>query len=177
MHQITTAAAQLRARERGATKRELEALYRWRYADFLRTATAITGSVEDGRDAVQDAFVSLVTHRRGFSGRGSFDAWVWRAVVNAARKHRRRRPIEVASLDEFVEAPSGNPSSVDLTHLRTAISRLPERQRLALFLHYYADLDYRSIAEVLEVRSGTVAATLHAAKRSLQERLDEEDQK
>jgi RNA polymerase sigma factor (sigma-70 family) len=57
--------------------------------------------------------------------------------------------------------------------LRGAIAALPERQRLALFLRHYADLDYESIAAVLGVRRGTVAATLHAARESLRQALTE----
>jgi DNA-directed RNA polymerase specialized sigma24 family protein len=52
---------------------------------------------------------------------------------------------------------------------------LPERQRLAVFLRYYADLDYASIAAALGIKGGTVAAALNAAhetlRRSLQEAL------
>jgi RNA polymerase sigma factor (sigma-70 family) len=51
--------------------------------------------------------------------------------------------------------------------VRALIAALPERQRLAVFLRYYADLDYRTIGEVLEVETGTVSATLAAAHRSL----------
>ena len=43
------------------------------------------------------------------------------------------------------------------------IARLPERQRLVVFLRYYADLDYRSIGEARGIGVGTVAATLAAA--------------
>ena len=49
---------------------------------------------------------------------------------------------------------------------------LPERQRLAVFLRYYADLSYDQIAEVLQVRSGTVAAALNAAHRNLRDELE-----
>jgi RNA polymerase sigma-70 factor (ECF subfamily) len=60
-----------------------------------------------------------------------------------------------------------------LADVRSALSALPERQRVALFLRYYADLDYQSIADVTGVSEGTVGATLHAAHRSLRERLKE----
>jgi len=53
------------------------------------------------------------------------------------------------------------------------IVSLPERQRLALFLRYYADLDYRSIAEVLGVEIGTVGATLNKAHAALRQQLEE----
>ena len=50
---------------------------------------------------------------------------------------------------------------------------LPERQRLAVFLRYYADLSYEEIADALVVRPGTVAASLHAALASLRSDLEE----
>ena len=54
-----------------------------------------------------------------------------------------------------------------------ALASLPERQRLALFLRYYADLDYAGIAEALGISRGTVSATLHAAHANLQTKLKE----
>jgi RNA polymerase sigma factor (sigma-70 family) len=51
------------------------------------------------------------------------------------------------------------------------IALLPDRQRAALFLRYYADLDYRSIAEALGIEVGTVSATLSAAHTSLRRSL------
>jgi RNA polymerase sigma factor (sigma-70 family) len=50
---------------------------------------------------------------------------------------------------------------------------LPDRQREAVFLRYYADLDYRTVAAVLGVEVGTVSATLSAAHRTLRKRLEE----
>jgi RNA polymerase sigma factor (sigma-70 family) len=55
---------------------------------------------------------------------------------------------------------------------RTWIASLPERQRLAVYLRYYADLDYRSIAAALDVEVGTVSATLSAAHRKLRNTLE-----
>jgi RNA polymerase sigma factor (sigma-70 family) len=57
--------------------------------------------------------------------------------------------------------------------VREAIEQLPERQRLVLFLRVYADLDYRSIAEAVGIKEGTVAATLNAAHQRLRELLSE----
>ena len=50
---------------------------------------------------------------------------------------------------------------------------MPERQRLILFLHYYADLDYQTIAEAIDVSTGTVGATLHTARANLRRLLEE----
>jgi DNA-directed RNA polymerase specialized sigma24 family protein len=50
---------------------------------------------------------------------------------------------------------------------------LPEQQRLAIFLRYVADLDYRGIALVLGLKVGTVSATLHAAHERLRYSIQE----
>lgn len=146
---------------------ELESLYRREYRRFLRVATAILRDETRAVDAVQDAFASAIRRRRQFRGEGSAEAWVWRMVVNAALKERgRRRHAELTELE--IAAPLEEPTPV-----AEAIARLPERQRLALFLRYYADLDYESIATALQVSSGTVGATLNAAHTSLRRLLQE----
>jgi DNA-directed RNA polymerase specialized sigma24 family protein len=53
------------------------------------------------------------------------------------------------------------------------VASLPERQRLMVFLRYFADLDYRSIATALEVEIGTVSATLAAAHAALRHSYEE----
>jgi RNA polymerase sigma factor (sigma-70 family) len=50
---------------------------------------------------------------------------------------------------------------------------LTDRQRLIVFLHYYADLDYRRIAQILGISEGTVGATLSAARSALRDQLKE----
>ena len=149
---------------------ELEDLYRRCFTRYLRVAVAIAGDDELAREAVQEAFAAAIRHRRSFRGEGPLEAWVWRAVVNEARKGRRA-PSSLELDDAALAAPNGSqPGGSDLGAL---IALLPERQRLALFLRYYADLDYRSIAEALEIEVGTVSATLSSAHASLRRSLKE----
>jgi RNA polymerase sigma-70 factor (ECF subfamily) len=149
---------------------QIENAYRERYTVFLRVAIAIVGDVELARDAVHDAFVRAVRHRKRYRGGADIEPWLWRIVVNASRK-RRRGGAEVAATDVEVAAPV-TPLNGDL---RAIVAALPERQRQALFLRYYADLDYQSIAEALGVKPGTVAASLHGAHQTLRRRLEETD--
>jgi RNA polymerase sigma-70 factor (ECF subfamily) len=133
-------------------------------------ASAICSDVDLGRDAVQAAFVSAVRRRRSYRGEGSLEAWVWRIVVNEAR--RIGREPQLAQLESAAEGAS-NGQADDPLDVRAWIAALPERQRDALFLRYYADLDYRAIADVLGIEVGTVSATLSAAHQSLRKRLEE----
>ena len=61
----------------------------------------------------------------------------------------------------------------DWSAVRRLLAALPERRRTIVFLRYYADLDYEAIAEALEISSGTVAATLHEAHKTLRLELPE----
>jgi RNA polymerase sigma-70 factor, ECF subfamily len=150
----------------GASLDELEAVYRSRVTAFSRVAAAVAGGEASGADSVHEAFVKAVRNRRRFRGDGPLEAWVWRIVLNEARKARRaERPLLL--LEEGVSTNGYEPG--ELTQL---VSRLPERQRLVLFLRYYADLDYEAIAAALGIAPGTVAATLNAAHSKLKDQLE-----
>jgi RNA polymerase sigma-70 factor (ECF subfamily) len=154
---------------RGASLDELEALYRSRFEIFVRVAASVTGDSDRARDAVQDAFATAVHKRRSFRSEGPLEAWVWRIVLNAARSDVRR---SVPAVDYDEPAASNGRQDEDAA-LRVALARLPERQRLAVFLRYYADLDYVAIGEALGISTGSVSATLNAAHASLRNRLEE----
>ena len=144
---------------------ELEALYRERLVEYTRLATAISGDEESGRDAVQEAFAKAVRKRRRFRGEGQLEAWVLRIVVNTARDARRRGRRR-GELPEPVAIRAGE--------LGLPLELLTERQREVLFLHYYADLDYGTIGHALGISSGTVGATLSAARQTLRGAMTKE---
>jgi RNA polymerase sigma factor (sigma-70 family) len=150
---------------------EIEALYRARLGAFRRVARAILGDPDAARDAVQEAFASVVRSRGSFRGEGPLEGWVWRAVVNAARMQLRAAAARPAV--PLGEETAANGHAQPDPRLRAAVAALPERQRLVLFLRYYADLDYAAIAEALEISAGTVAATLNSARSSLRGVLEE----
>lgn len=157
-----------------ATPAELEELYRHRFHAFLATVTALLGDAEEARDVVQDAFASALRRRGDHTGTGSLEAWVWRIVVNRALDRRRARAREPQLHMEPFEAPSVNGRYEEAAAVRAQLLALPRRQRLAVFLRYYADLDYETIAHVLEISPGTVGAALNHARSALGARLKEE---
>jgi RNA polymerase sigma factor (sigma-70 family) len=153
---------------------EIEAVYRSRGADFFRFALARTGDPETARDAVQDGFARAIRRRWSFGRRGSLEAWLARCVINAAHDARQRAnatdAYELAAYDGSEEEVT---LEADATIVREAVRELPSRQRDVLFLRYYLDFDYLAIAETLGIRVGTVSATLHAARASLAQSLQE----
>jgi RNA polymerase sigma-70 factor (ECF subfamily) len=151
----------------GATIAEIEDVYRRRFPRFLRVARAALGDEDRAGDVVQETFARAIRSRFDFRGEGSLEGWIWRTLVNLCADERRsaepRTPTESAS--------NGHPP--EWPEVRAAVAALPERQRLALFLRHYADLDYEAIATALGVQRGTVAASLHAAHESLRRTLSE----
>jgi RNA polymerase sigma factor (sigma-70 family) len=148
----------------------IEAVYRGRGADFYRFALARTSDPELARDAVQEGFARAIRAAHSFRGTGSLEAWIGRCVLNAAID-----ASEVAGPRELGEqADDEAPPAVETDgDVREAVRGLPARQRDALFLRYYLDFDYATIAETLGVEVGTVSATLHAARENVMQALQE----
>jgi RNA polymerase sigma-70 factor, ECF subfamily len=145
--------------------------YQERFGDFVRVATAIIGSESQAIDAVQETFARALASLDSFRGEGPLVAWLWRILINTARSHRPTN--SPADQVELLAGASSDGHAEDDFGIRRWIAALPERQRLAVFLRYYADLDYRGIASALEIEVGTVSATLSAAHRALRRLMEE----
>ena len=151
------------------TAAAIERLYRRRYTRFRNGVAPVAGGYDAAHDAVQEGFARALRASGQYSGRGSLEGWVWRIVLRTALE--QRRPGEEVPL-EAIDPAFVEPER-DLA-LNAAVQALPPRRRLIVFLRYFADLPYRTIAEVLAIDEGTVAATLAQAKQALALILDEE---
>ncbi len=152
----------------------IEAVYRDRFSTFHRVATAITGNPDLGRDAVQEAFARAIRWRRDFHGDGPLEGWLWRTVINVAKDHCRTTKATKwpAELVDLPDASGRGPDDHSEELIRQRVAALPDRQRVALFLRYYVDMSYAEIGDALEIRTGTVSATLNAAHRALRTSLE-----
>jgi RNA polymerase sigma-70 factor (ECF subfamily) len=151
------------------TAAAIEHLYRERYLRFRNGVAPVAGSYDAAHDAVQEGFARALRSSRQYSGRGSLEGWIWRIVLRTALE--QRRPGEAQQLDDV------DPAFVEPERdfvLTAAVQALPPRRRLIVFLRYFADLPYRTIADVLEIDEGTVAATLAQARQALAETLERE---
>lgn len=150
-----------------ASEAAIEAVYRSRFNAFLSTATATLADADAAMDAVQETFAVALRSRGRYRGEGALEAWIWKILVNLLRDRRRaflkQRTVELTDVD-LVAHGDAAPDAWELGH---RIAHLPERQRMVLFLRYYADLSYAQIAETLDLAPGTVGATLNAAHDNL----------
>lgn len=144
----------------------VDALYRKDADRLWRAVLAFAGDPEIASDAVAEAYAQLI--RRGLGVRDPA-AWTWRAAFKIAAgslKARPRPPDAVPTLtyvDAYVDAD-----------LLSALRQLPESQRAAVILHYYADLPVREIARRLDSSSLAVRANLSRGRRRLRQLLGDD---
>lgn len=147
---------------------DLERVYRAEFTTMAQTAAGILNDAQAGADVVQSAFVKALDKLSTFRGHGNLSAWVWAIVVNEARSAMRRAPATV--FHDEVATEDAYSATAQVAEIRERIAALPERQRTAIFLRYYADLPNTQIAQLLGIRPGTVGALLsqgHAALRTI----------
>ena len=149
------------------------------YRDMaLRVAYGILRDRQRAEDAVQEAFVRIFRNLPSFEGRSSLKTWVYRISVNAALDLIPSRPttgLDQAPEASTLEGPSRDAERKDLgNRLSAAVRNLPPRQQAAFMLKNQEGLPYAEIAEVLEVRLGTVKALIHQATQNLRVELSHE---
>lgn len=122
-------------------------------------------------DVVQEALLRAWTRWSTYdAGRGSPRAWLLAIVADRARRSRtRRRPLVLEKVDTPVAL-----TAADLD-LERALRGLSSRQRTAVDLFYFVDLDIATIAEVMGCAPGTVKATLSQARDRLRVALGDDD--
>jgi RNA polymerase sigma factor (sigma-70 family) len=150
--------------------------------DAFRLARWISGSRADAEDIVQEASLRAFKGIRNFSG-GSTRAWTLTIVRNASyswlAKNRPSTVVLTEDLDqrarEEMECGAGNGdvptpeaaliAKMEAEEVRNAVATLPLPFREILVLREIHDLDYRSIAEIIQVPIGTVMSRLARARK------------
>jgi DNA-directed RNA polymerase specialized sigma24 family protein len=140
---------------------EFEALYRAHYPALMRLGYLLTGSNEAAEDLVHDVFVRAEGHL-------PLDhpaSYLRAAVVNACRSQHRR--TAVARRHAPQPAPLVMPG--DLVDFRDILLALPLRQRTAVVLRYFCDMDDDGIAALLGCRPTTVRSLVSRGLANLRE--------
>jgi RNA polymerase sigma factor (sigma-70 family) len=104
--------------------------------------------------------------------------WTHRVAINLANSRFRRLAAERRARErakaQFV-ATEGAADVADAMAIRSAVSRLPVRQRTALVLRYYADLPVEQVADHLHTTAGAVHQLTHRALQTLRSTFDVTD--
>jgi RNA polymerase sigma-70 factor (ECF subfamily) len=157
----------------------LEALLRSVHDRMAAVARRMLRDPGDAADCTQEALIRVVRGLAGFDGRSSFSTWCHRIVATTALdelRRRGRRPVTVPETDRepLSTEPAPEQASLDalaLADIDSALACLPEEFRQAVVLSDVADLDYPTIAEMLEVPVGTVKSRVARGRSQLRDLL------
>lgn len=126
-----------------------------RFRALCRLAFLLTGDWAQAEDLVQDALVRCERRWRSIAADDP-DAYVRRAVVNAAANWRRRRRTELPLTEEALPARDDSAATDARLMLIAALRRLPIDQRQVLVLRFFEQLSEAETALALGIAPGTV---------------------
>ena len=139
-----------------------------------RLALCRLQNAADAEDVYQDVFLRLLGQPdRDWDGE-HLKAWLLRTTVNrCADLHRFRLRRPVLSLDEVPE--TAGPADDEARALWDAVSRLPEKLRTVVHLHYAEGYQTEEIAAMLDIPAATVRTRLRRARKRLKDLLGGDD--
>jgi RNA polymerase sigma-70 factor (ECF subfamily) len=138
-------------------------------------------------DLAQEVFLRVYRARKAYAPSAKFTTWLFRIATNLALnalRDARHRGSEV-SLDappeedeRPVQVPNGEAGAEErlvagerAARIRRAVEALPEKQRAAVLLHKYEEMDYREIARVLGCSESALKSLLFRAYETLRVEL------
>ncbi len=162
--------------------------YRRPMIGFMYRMARNTAAAED---LAQEVFLRVYRSRANYEASAKFSTWLYRIAtnlgVNHARDTRHERPENTVQLDQPDSETGTTPDLADkeltveekilrrerLTAIRQKVEALPDRQKLAVLMHKYQEMDYRQIAEVLKLSESATKSLLFRAYETLRTELKE----
>jgi len=160
--------------------------YRRPIISFMYRMAHNTASAED---LAQEVFLRVYRSRATYEPSAKFTTWLYRIATNLGMNHardtRHERPENTMNLDEADSETGQTPDLADetpsveeeilrrerLTAIKQKVEALPERQKMAVLMHKYQQMDYRQIAEVLKLSESATKSLLFRAYETLRTEL------
>lgn len=150
---------------------------------LLRYLVRIVHDTATAEELVQDAFLRVHSARERYVAQAKFSTWLYRIASNLAfnelRRPRRRHLHDSVDDDEaniHLRSTASQPDAVASARLlgekvEREMRRLPDRQRMALWLSAAEGQSYAEIASALQTSEQSVKALVHRARATLADRL------
>ena len=140
-------------------------------------------------ELAQEVFLRVYRSRQSYAASAKFTTWLYRIATNLAVNHARdtkhERPENTVNIDEpdsetgmTVDVADGSLNAEQtilrrerLAAIRRQVEALPERQRTAVVMHKYQNMDYKQIAAVLKLSESATKSLLFRAYETLRETL------
>jgi RNA polymerase sigma-70 factor (sigma-E family) len=168
------------ATEPGAWSADLAVieLYTVQYKALVRLAAMLVRDTSTAEEVVQDAFIAMHDGWHRLKDAEKALAYLRQAVVNRSRSVLRHRMVVEKNAPkpapDMPSAEHGAMALLERSAVIAALSQLPERQREAIVLRYYADLSEADIAAAMRISRGAVKSHTARAMAALKAALEQD---
>jgi RNA polymerase sigma-70 factor (ECF subfamily) len=141
----------------------------------LRLAYSMLGDRAEAEDATQEALTSAWRKLHQLRQGAPVRPWLFGIVINRCRNVRRTRWFHLLRLPDASSSGDVPESTDERLDIDRAMAKLPERDRQALFLHFYLDLPLDEVALTLGLSESAAKARIYRACHRLRPGLTQED--
>lgn len=132
---------------------------------------------DDANDLLQNTFMKAWASIEQFRGAARLSTWLHKIAINESitflNNKKKKADIsldsEQSSLINAIEADTYVDGDDLKRHLRKAIAKLPEKQRLVFNMRYYDEMKYEHISEILGTSVGALKASYHFAVKKIED--------
>jgi RNA polymerase sigma factor (sigma-70 family) len=152
-----------------------EKLYRMFSAKMFGVCLRYSPDYEEAKDILHDGFIKIFDKIRQYGGRGSFEGWIRKIMVNTALERYRRgnMVITLEQLPEMIEEEEDdNKLHIPMNELLEYVQKLPDRYRMVFNLYVFEDMTHKEIAENMGIAEGTSKSDLSRARNILQNQIN-----
>jgi RNA polymerase sigma-70 factor (ECF subfamily) len=143
--------------------------------EIFRYSMQLTRNSADADDLYQETMLKAYRAFNRLGPDSNYRAWLYRIATNTflsqKRKDKRERPLDPLLDDHLAVTNPDQPASLDardlLVEVEQFVQNLPEKQRVALILRKYHELDYANIAATLNSSEEAARANVYEALRKL----------
>ena len=153
-------------------------LYELHYRGLVRLAALVVRDTPTAEEVVQDAFVAMHDAWQRLRDAENALAYLRQAVMNRSRSVLRHRTVVDKNMQkappDMPSAEHGALAQLERSAVVEALHKLPERQRQAIVLRYYADLSEAEIAAAMQISRGAVKSHTARGMAALRAELEQE---
>lgn len=150
------------------------------------TALKIVGNPSDAEDIAQDTYVTAISKLSDLKDNATFPKWIKTIAANTAKNYMIKKKPMLFNTDEDEEAALGSIPEISEDFLpETAadknetsrlisdmIDKLPEKQRMAVIMYYYDEMEISEIAEMMETNDSTIKSRLNYARKYIKDEVE-----
>jgi len=158
-------------------------LYKKYYSDFLKICMRYANTLPDAEQWLNDGFFKIFTKINMYDGKGSFEGWMKRVLINTCldnlKANKKHSVLLFTDMSENPPAITNAQTSNNALHnlgfkeIIMVLQQIPETHRTVFNLSVFEGYTHKEIAETLGIKEGTSFWYMNQARELLKQRIKE----